>query len=434
MEHRLFLCLALIGAAPLAARQDPLADPFAGASELDRAGLVAAVLERNPGLEASRRALEAAQASAGQAAALEQPMASYAMAPASVGAGDVPFGQEIELSQPLPYPGRRRLRGDAAAAEAAVAAAELDGMRIELSRRASELFDDDYVLHRSVEINAEHAALLEDFKSVATARYAAGLASQQDPLEAEAELAHLLHDGVLLRSQLAIVEAEINALLHRPPAAVLPSPPPELSVPPFDDAGVEAEALEAQAFAQRPELRRAEAATRARQAELELAKLSGRPDFAVSASYNSMWTDPEHRWMVGASMTLPVWRGRVEAAVAMAEASLAQAKTEYDARQDEVRRDVALALVRSREAHHVLELFRSRLLPVAKDRVQAALAGFRSGKNDFLALIEAERGLRSVKLEYHQALSDVYRRRAELDAALGSPVSFAEDRNQGGGR
>jgi len=110
MEHRLFLCLALIGAAPLAARQDPLADPFAGASELDRAGLVAAVLERNPGLEASRRALEAAQASAGQAAALEQPMASYAMAPASVGAGDVPFGQEIELSQPLPYPGRRRLR------------------------------------------------------------------------------------------------------------------------------------------------------------------------------------------------------------------------------------------------------------------------------------------------------------------------------------
>jgi outer membrane protein, heavy metal efflux system len=269
---------------------------------------------------------------------------------------------------------------------------------------------------------------------VATARYAAGLASQQDPLEAEAELAHLLHDGVLLRSQLAIVEAEINALLHRPPAAVLPSPPPELSVPPFDDAGVEAEALEAQAFAQRPELRRAEAATRARQAELELAKLSGRPDFAVSASYNSMWTDPEHRWMVGASMTLPVWRGRVAAAVAMAEASLAQAKTEYDARQDEVRRDVALALVRSREAHHVLELFRSRLLPVAKDRVQAALAGFRSGKNDFLALIEAERGLRSVKLEYHQALSDVYRRRAELDAALGSPVSFAEDRNQGGGR
>ena len=85
--------------------------------ELDRAKVVAAVLARNPDLDVARATWRAAVAAYPSAIALDDPMASYAIAPFSIGS-DVPFGQRIEVSQRLPWPGKRELRGDAAIADA----------------------------------------------------------------------------------------------------------------------------------------------------------------------------------------------------------------------------------------------------------------------------------------------------------------------------
>ena len=67
----------------------------------------------------------------------------------------------------------------------------------------------------------------------------------------------------------------------------------------------------------------------------------------------------------------------------------------------------------------MLRLYASRLLPPARDQVEAARSGFETGRNSFLALIEAERNLRTIHLGYEQALADVSRRTAELERALG---------------
>ena len=74
---------------------------------------------------------------------------------------------------------------------------------------------------------------------------------------------------------------------------------------------------------------------------------------------------------------------------------------------------------RLKEARHVLELYESRLLPASRDQIQAALAGFKASRNSFLALIEAERNQRTVRLEYERALTDAWQRRAELDRLMG---------------
>lgn len=410
----LWMLAASLLAGPVSA-QVAAPDSLADAAELDRAGLVAAVLERNPSLVAARQALRAAALRPIQVSALDDLMVSYGVAPRSIGA-DVDFGQELEVGQRLPYPGKRRLRAKAAAADADAAGADADSLALELASRAVMLFDDYYLIERAREINAEHVALVDDLKQVATARYAAGLASQQDPLQAESELAHLIHDGIELRSERQVVRSAINALLHRGPDAPLAEPPRELE-PPAAPAG---EALlEAEALGSRPELKAGAAAVLSREAELELARLTGRPDFGVMAAYNSMWSDGEHRLMVGGSVSVPVWRARVRAGVAEAEARLQQARSELAALEDEVRHEVRQASERRREAHHILELFRSRLLPPALDQVQAALAGFTTGTNDFLALIEAERNLRRVKLDYHETLAKLDREQALLELAVG---------------
>ncbi|HPG28271.1 MAG TPA: TolC family protein, partial [Myxococcota bacterium] len=87
--------------------------------------------------------------------------------------------------------------------------------------------------------------------------------------------------------------------------------------------------------------------------------------------------------------------------------------------EDEVRLGVQSGVDRLKEARHVERLYRDLLLPAARDQVGAARSGFETGRNSFLALIDAERNLLEVELGYEEALANLGRRRAELDRARG---------------
>ncbi|HKA14549.1 MAG TPA: TolC family protein [Myxococcota bacterium] len=392
-------------------------DPFPGAAELARGALVQQVLERNPTARAARYAWRAALARYPQATSLDDPMLGGSIAPGSFGAHGVDEGYRIELSQALPFPGKLALRGQAALGEAEAAARDFAAVRLRLALMASLLYDDYYVAARSVEVNAEHVALLESFQRIAAARYEAGQAAQQDPIQAEVELTHALHDRAVLEATRRIAAEQINALLHRRSSAPLPPPPARAAAA---DAGAQdPEPLVAQALAERPELAAATARVAAEQARADLARREYWPDFTVSGGYDRFWDERELRPSVGLAMNVPLALGRRSAAVEEADARLEQARSERDALEDEVRLDVERGAERYAETRHVLHLIADRQLPASRDQVEAARAGFESGRNSFLALIDAQRNLRSVELSYEQALADVSRRRAELDRALG---------------
>lgn len=388
-----------------------------GTWRLEREALIDAVLAENPGLEAARMALAAARERVPQATSLDDPMLSYSFGPLSIASDDVPFGQAIEARQRFPYPGTLRLRGEAARAEADMAAEAFETVRLELATAASLLYDDYYLVHRALEINAEHVRLLGDFQRIATARYAAGAAPQQDPIRAEVELAHLVHREMVLETTREVLAARINALLHRAPGEPLLPPVSRLPVPELE--GLDPARLEELAVAARPELARLEAERAAREAAVELRELARYPDFEAMASYSSMWMDTAHQWMVGVAVNLPVWRDRIEAGVAEAEAEASRVDGERARLADEVRAETRIAWTRLQETHHILTLYESRLIPAARDQVRAALAGFETGQVSFLSLIEAERNQRDVELQYEETLADLHRRRAELARALG---------------
>src|SRR6266545_3951502 len=225
---------------------------FAGATTLERAAVVEAVLARNPDVEAARQAWRAALAGFPQAAALDDPMLSYSFAPLSI-ASDARFGQRVELAQMLPFPGKKRLAGEVALAEAEAARGSFEAVRLELALMASNLYDDLYVAARAIDVNRQHQELLAKLKKSAEAQYAAGRATQQDPLQAEVELVYLERDRVVLETDRDVVIAQLNGLLHRRPEAPLPVPPAEHPAPTPPPAS--AAELQDQALAARPELR-----------------------------------------------------------------------------------------------------------------------------------------------------------------------------------
>lgn len=393
---------------------------------LDREKLVAAVLALNPDLEAARAAALAALSEVLQADALEDPMLRYSIAPLSVTAADVRLGHQVQIEQRFPFPGKLRLSGKVALADALAAREDVDSVRLRLGLAASQLFDDWYVVHRAVDINAENVRLLGDLKKSAEAQFTVGKASQQDPLEAEVELSKLLHEGVVLAADLRAVQARLNGLLHRPPEANVPPPPKALSVD--ESAPPPSNVLQEQAVHARPELSAVAARIEGREAAVALARRNGLPDFGVMGSYNSMWREVPHQYMVGVTINLPIYRGKRRAEVDGARAELARAEAEKLSQISEIRVQVDEARERLIEAIHALELLRTRVLPATNDQVAAARAGFETGRNSFRAVIDAQNNQRAAQLRVEQALADVQRRRAELTRVIGAVPAISTQR------
>ena len=426
-------------ATDIVSAQEPSASPRARESEspdvlkapeapscsvLVRAALIDQVLARNPSLEAAAAALRAARARVAPAGAFDDLMVSYSLAPLSIASERVPFGQQVEVGQALPWPGKRGLRTDVARAEEAVARSDVQELRLRLALMASQLYDQYFLVHRAFAINEEHVALLETIKQSAEAQYVVGRASQQDPLQAEVELSHLLHERLTLGAQISTLRAQINALLHRVPQAELPPVPENLPLP--DSPPAPSADLQAEALRQRPELAALRARLAGSEAGVKLAQLGYYPDLRVMGSYNSMWMDRAHQFMAGVSVNVPVLQlGARRAEVEGARAELAHVRSTEAELTDSIRAEVHTAREHLIEAHHVIELYEQRVLPAARDQVAAARAGFTSGRNSFQAVVEAQRNLRTAQLRLEEAVAAVQTRQAELSRALGEIPALA---------
>jgi cobalt-zinc-cadmium efflux system outer membrane protein len=385
---------------------------------LERAAYVRAVLHNNPSIEAARQGWRATVARVRQSGTLEDPMVSLDLAPLSVGSSSARLGYNAVLSQRLPWPGKLSFDEAIARAEAGAARSDFEATRRELALTAALLYDQYFVAVRSIEINEQHITLMRQLKAGAMAQFESGRASAQDPLQAEAELTHMEHDAVILASQRDVAVAQMNELLHRDPSQPLPPPPRELSLS-HDASGGGLQQLENEASNKRPEIEAARMHARAEMARADRAGRESYPDVTVSTSYNSMWDMPEHRWMVGLSLNLPIQLGRRAGAREEAEAARARFESQAMSMTDKARTEVVVAVKRITEARHVLHLYEERLIPVARDQVDAARAGFIASRNDFVAVVGAEKNLRGVELEYQMMRADFDRRRAELDRALG---------------
>jgi outer membrane protein TolC len=226
------------------------------------------------------------------------------------------------------------------------------------------------------------------------------------------------HDTIILATQRDVTVAQMNELLHRAPDLPLPPPPGELRSPAPPDVS-DAGRLSAEAVQRRPDIVAAHEHALAEQARADRASREYLPDLTVSTTYNSMWDTPEHRWTVGVGFNLPLQLGRRGGAVDEANAMRAQYEADRARLSDTARTEVVVALKRLDEANHVLHLYEKRLLPVARDEVDAARAAFTASQAPFTAVVDAEKNLRGVELEEQVARADYDRRRSELDRALG---------------
>jgi len=410
------------------------AGPCVQAASAERLTLEAAValaLAANPGLAGMRARAEAMASIPPQAGSLPDPVLSLnAMNLPTDGFAldQEPMTQlQVGIEQSLPFPGKRELRQRAAALDADAATSNVDESRLDLVRRVKQAWWQIYYLDRALEIVARNRELLRQFVQIAQTKYEVGEGLQQEVLLAQVESSRLLDRRIELRGARRQEAARLNALLDRSAdaAVVLPDQVDERL------AGIRPEGkLYARAEAARPLLEQRRREVEAARLRHDLARRDRYPDFKLGALYgfrqgyntNGSARPDFASLMVG--MTLPLYAGgKQDKAVDQRSSEYLQKQYALQDEFNRLRGEISAACADYRRAAEQVELYRTGIIPQARQSVASMLAGYQVNKVDFLNLVRSQITLYDYETQYWKAFIDAQQALARLSAAVGGEVT-----------
>ena len=344
-------------------------------------------LARSHALAASRSNAVALAARRAQVTSLPDPVisVSYTNDGWSPSLGSMPDSAlEVMASQDLLYPGKRRLRGEIASREAALAAqaSEKAGRSIAAAVHRGWI---GLALSRSLlAFIEEQAALWTQVEGVARARYSVGQGALQDALRAQTEIARLEQIRIEQEAEGRVRLAELNALRDR--SADAPVETPRMLA--LRDVAPTEEELVEWARAASPEVRLAAFAVEGADLAADLAALESKPDFALQSAYMNRG-GLDSMWRVGLGITIPARKERRAALRAEAQAVMDSSRSA--ARAIAVDLDLktleraALAAASARTAR----LYEGSIVPQGRLSVEAAVASYETGRSPFVAVLDA---------------------------------------------
>jgi len=255
-------------------------------------------------------------------------------------------------------------------------------------------------------------------KEVAQARFEEGAAPRLDVMEADLIVVRVRTEMDLARSERRAAQADLNALLNRPPGMTVALTGEASDIPALPTM----DRATAEALASNLELRALdrEAAIEDRQLSLLKAERVPTPTFSVGAALNAPG-EFDVGAHAGVSLTLPLFsRNQGEIAGSLARTDTIKARREAIRRQVEAAVFAALERVTAQRAR--VEAFQATLVPTATAIQGLVEESYRLGRDSILTTLVAQRALRDIKTEYLEALIALQAAVADLEDILGAPI------------
>jgi outer membrane protein, heavy metal efflux system len=318
---------------------------------------------------------------------------------------------------PLELARKRGRRIDVA--NATLAVTEADTARIIADVRADvrRAYYQAVAASRRVEVAQELENVASRASTAAQERFQTGAAPRLDALQAQLALSEAQNETASARGELQAFRAELNALLGYPADAA-----PQLSDTLEGGALPAMDAAVAQALAANADLHVLDRQLDEARARVALAKAMRRPDPSVSATL-TYGAQPEFTtgWRFGAAVALPIFTtGRAD--VAVAEATVARAQADRDAKAAQVSGAVAAAVARAAAARQAVQRYQADILPAAQEVETMAQESYTSGQTGLPALLQTLQAGREIRQRAVQAGLDYQVALADLERAIGTRI------------
>jgi outer membrane protein, heavy metal efflux system len=363
-------------------------------------------------IEAARARTRAAEARPAIVSALDDPMIAPAI-------NHLPFGMRgadlsLTIEQRIPLSGIRGHRRASALADIERFRADTRRATLDVGVQAAAAFLMLQERRRTASLVTEQITFARDVVSAANARYASGTAPQADVLRAEVEVARFEAMADALASEIRGAEAMLNVSLARD--ADLPVPPLapiQLTRP------VPAWSALRDALAARPELEAGRAGIVRAEAEVEVMRDMFRP-MATIRTGPATTMNEGRGWMAMVGVSLPIWRGRLRAGVAEAQAMREMSEADLRAMTRMVEGDAAVAVSQLQAAQSRQAAITTDVLPRARMAIEPAVAGYGAGQLPLVSVIEAVQALWAVQADLITADLELGLAWARLGRAIGS--------------
>jgi outer membrane protein TolC len=383
-------------------------------------------VQDNPNLAQIQARSEALAAIPSQVGTLPDPVISFNALNLPVNTFDTAQENMTQLqggiSQAIPFPGKLALRKQAATYQAEAATHDVTESRFHLLRDVKKAWWALFYLNRALDIIITNQNLLRQFVKIVRTKYEVGEGLQQDVLLAQLELSKLLDNEIRLTGAKEKTKAQLNVLLNNP------------ANQPFEISGQVLEDLptllvESVLFQQAENYRALLASKRksinGAQARLDLAKKDFFPDFNVGAFYGGRDDTLAGReradfLSLKLSMNVPIFAAsKQRKAVDQRSSELMQQRYALQDQWNRVRAEISMAYSDFHQTKNQVVLFKSGIIPQARQTVASMLAGYQVNKVDFLNLVRSQITLYNYEIQYWQALTQANQALAQLTAVVG---------------
>ncbi|MDX9857629.1 MAG: TolC family protein [candidate division Zixibacteria bacterium] len=391
------------------------------------ADYLAVAMERSPRLRSAYNRWIADLKKSDHVGALPDPMFNYAYFIENVETRVGPQEQRFGVRQSFPWFGTLGAKEDMAFAMSQASYQRFEAAKYELYYDVKSAFYDYYFLGQDLQITSENFELLKFWESVAQSKYKVGLKQHPDVIKAQVELGKLEDHLQTLREQVEPKAARLRAWLNLPGDVEIPVPQSitVAEVPLVEDSVV------AIITRHNPNLRALDRIIESRRAEERLAGKQTMPSFSIGVDYiqtgeainPDMSESGKDPWMIGASVSLPIWFGKNSARKKEAEARRRAA--EYNLKDSE-NQLVAVSerlLFEYSDALRKTRLYRDGLVPKAEQSLNAIYAAYQAGETDFLNVLDAQRQLLDFQLTVAREQTRLATKRAQLEMLSGTELS-----------
>lgn len=333
----------------------------------------------------------------------------------------------LDASYEIDFWGKYRRAAEAARAELLAAQANREAVRLTLLSDVARGYFNLRALDAQVEVTRRTISTRLASTALQRLRFEAGVASEFDLRQVEAQTAQAQALLPSLETSLARQETALAVLLGRSPRDIVSRPIDrgtaiqELTPPPAVPSGLPSEVLE-----RRPDVRQAEQNLIAANARIGQARAAYYPSISLtailgseSASLSNLFTTPARVWQVGASAAQTIFDGgRTGSRVEQARARERQLLAQYALTIQNAFKDTLDALVAQRKARETLDAEQARVVALEAAYKLAQLR-YDNGVASLLDMLDVERGLLDAELNRIEAQRAQLAATTDLFKALG---------------
>ncbi len=321
------------------------------------------------------------------------------------------------LMMDFPGPGKLKAAAGVATAESEVRYFVFEWSVLQTAFALKKAYYELHFLGAKVGVNQETLRLTGEIEKLARAQNEVGKVTLQDVLRAQIEHERLTTEIENLEDSRNPLLAQFKAALGLKTEDAASPAPQKFETTPLN---LTSDKLFATALARNPRLKAMEAEVRRADASIRLAYKARVPDFSLGIEADVKAYPVVVTPQIG--VTLPIWRDKIAAQIASAQAGKRAAEARLSAEQIALAVEFAEKTFMFRESSRTLELLTQRLLPKARQSLEVAQSGYVSGRVDFLNLLDAERTLLAFQLSEVEARVQRELALAELSLLiLGTP-------------